>query len=577
MMTRFVIKQINRNLLLIVGFVLLISGVTPITQAYVIEDWVKRYDNGGEDYGVNIAVDPTGNIFVTGNSDDSITEDDITTIKYDADGTELWVRRYDHIGRDTTDVKNMVLDEVGNIYVTGRSEDAIGDGDFVTIKYDTEGTELWNSRFDSGYSDIPAAMDIDSSGNIYLTGKVVDNWTNILRDYVTIKYDHAGNELWSQYYDYMGCSDESNDIEVDSMGNVYITGYSDNCIVDYTPSTTIKYDTDGNELWVSHSDFDHKSTAMALDTIDNIYVTGEGSYESSGTYCTTIKYDVDGNEVWVQSYRYSEVWICTPTDIALDMEGNIYVSATSKTYDTGYYTTIKYDAEGTELWVRDYEEGGNKLATAMALDDGGNVYITGARKDTTTNFDYCTVKYNPEGEELWIQNYDHVGELDAPMALVVDSTGHVFITGGSEDGELTGVDYATIKYTQIAIPEEADLVLDMSGPSTVIHKDQLTYSLTITNQGPKAATGVQFTNTLPKGVKYDMATPSQGSCSQSKFTINCELGDMENTAQATIDLTVLVSRRGAFTNLATVGAASPIDPDETNNTASLTVVSVGGN
>ena len=576
MMTRIVLKQINRNMLLVVGFILLFCGLTPITQANVIEDWVKRYDNGDEDYAVNIAVDPTGNIFVTGNSDDSITEDDITTIKYDADGTELWVRRYDHIGDDTTDVKNMVLDEVGNIYVTGKSRDAIGDSDFVTIKYDTEGTELWNSRFDSGYYDSPAAMDIDTEGNVYLTGRVNRNLAT-MSDYVTVKYDDAGNEVWSIYYDYMGCDEDSNDIEVDSMGNVYITGYSSNCIVGYTPSTTIKYDTDGNELWISHSNFDHDAIAIALDTMNNIYVTGEGDSESSGTYCTTIKYDVDGNEDWVQRYRYSEGWLCTPTDIALDIEGNIYVSATSKYPDTGHYTTIKYDAEGTELWVRDYGQGGINIATAMALDDGGNVYITGASKDTLTNYDYCTVKYNPEGEELWIHYYDHVGEQDAPMALVVDSIGHVFVTGGSEDDELTGVDYATIKYTQIAIPEEADLVLDMSGPSTVIQKDQLTYSLTITNQGPKAATGVQFTNTLPKGVKCDMVTPSQGSCSQSKFTINCELGDMENAAHATIDLTVLVSRRGAFTNLATVGAASPIDPNLSNNTASLTVVSVGEN
>ncbi|MFC1574097.1 SBBP repeat-containing protein, partial [Candidatus Latescibacterota bacterium] len=116
------------------------------------------------------------------------------------------------------------LDSSDNVYVTGVSL-GMGtsyDNDYATIKYDTNGNEKWVKRYDGpAYSDSRAsAIALDSSGNVYVTGITS-------RDYATVKYDTNGNEEWVARYNGPGNSaDQANAIAVDSAGNVYVTGVS---------------------------------------------------------------------------------------------------------------------------------------------------------------------------------------------------------------------------------------------------------------------------------------------------------------------------------------------------------------
>jgi len=77
--------------------------------------------------------------------------------------TEEWVKRYVN-GQATA----MAVDSAGNVYVTGGS--ASGRQSYVTIKYDTNGNELWIKEYNSGLYAYPVALAIDSSGNAYVTG-----------------------------------------------------------------------------------------------------------------------------------------------------------------------------------------------------------------------------------------------------------------------------------------------------------------------------------------------------------------------------------------------------------------------
>ncbi len=130
----------------------------------------------------------------------------------------------------------------------------------------------------------------------------------------------------------------------------------------------------------------------------------------------------------------------------MDGSGNVYVTVWSVGSGTSEdYCTIKYDSAGNELWVARYNGPGNSAedAQAIAVDGSGNVYITGG-----SEVDYATVKYDLDGNEIWVTHYDGPANgTDSARGMVVDALGNIYVTGGS-DGVGTGRDYATIKYVQ---------------------------------------------------------------------------------------------------------------------------------
>jgi hypothetical protein len=97
--------------------------------------------------------------------------------------------------------------------------------------------------------------------------------------------------------------------------------------------------------------------------------------------------------------------------------------STSGAYD---YATIKYDASGAEQWVARYNGPGNldDSASAIALDDSGNVYVTGYGAGSGTSLDYATIKYDTSGAEQWVARYNGPGNFnDDARAIAVDGSG----------------------------------------------------------------------------------------------------------------------------------------------------------
>ena len=103
----------------------------------------------------------------------------------------------------------------------------------------------------------------------------------------------------------------------------------------------------------------------------------------------------------------------------------------------------------------------------------------------------------------------------------------------------------------------------------------LTYTLTVQNNGPSAATGVVLTDDLPADVSYQSATPSQGNCSAASATVTCDLGMVANGGSATVQIAVTPQSNGTITNTASVQATQN-DPTNTNNAASAQTI-VGPN
>ena len=112
----------------------------------------------------------------------------------------------------------------------------------------------------------------------------------------------------------------------------------------------------------------------------------------------------------------------------------------------------------------------------------------------------------------------------------------------------------------------------MSGaPNPVVLGNNLTYTLTVTNNGPDGATGVLLSDTLPPGVTFVSATPGQGSCTQASGTVTCSLGSLANGGSTTITVVVTPASIGTITSTATV-SGNEFDPNFTNNTASLPIL-----
>lgn len=166
--------------------------------------------------------------------------------------------------------------------------------------------------------------------------------------------------------------------------------------------------------------------------------------DTSSDYLT-VRYDADGKVIW--SDRLGVGGLAYPNALAVDPDGNLYVTGTGEDAVTGFdYATVKYDADGDVVWTRRYDKDARDEALALALDESGNVYVTGYAGLFGTGYDYVTVKYDARGNEAWVAEYNNGGQ-DYAFALAVVPEGDVYVTGHSFALD-SGYDFATIKYMQ---------------------------------------------------------------------------------------------------------------------------------
>lgn len=420
-----VFKRVGQGLIALIGLALF--GISADAQSV---QWTARYNGPGNrsDAPMAIAVGPAGAVYVTGGSEGMGTESDYATIKYDgATGNQLWIARYNGPGNRGDGARAIVVDKTGAVYVTGTSWGT--DYDYATVKYDgSTGNQLWVARYDA------ASM------------------------------THVGDSAYS--------------IALDAVGNVLVTGSSggDYTATGWSDYATVKYDgVTGNQLWVARyngpaNDSDG-ARAVAVDAASNVYVTGTSSGGAAATRMdyATIKYDgATGNQIWLARYDSPTNGNESPSGMALDGSGNVYV--TGETFALGAENlergTVKYDgATGAQLWVTR----GLGSVSSIGLDAASNLYVAGWNYSTSTAYDFATVKYDgATGNQLWIARYDGpmssndgasalavsassktaalpFSAVSKTSAFAVSTTGYVYVTGLSNSAS-TSQDFATVKY-----------------------------------------------------------------------------------------------------------------------------------
>jgi PKD repeat protein len=466
---------------------LLLSIAAPCFAQTMDTAWVRRYDgpNNGDDNAYAMAVDDSGNVYVTGRSYSSgITKYDYATVKYDASGNELWVGRYNGPDSGSDYAHALAVDDSGNVYVTGGSQSGI-EGDYATIKYEPNGDTIWVRRYNGPGNDYDkaCAIAVDGLGNVYVTGESPGSGSDY--DYATIKYFPDGDTAWVRRYDGpVNGEDHAYAMIMDGSGNVCVTGRSVGSGTGYD-CTTIKYFPNGDTAWIRRYDGpdsgNDAALAIAGDNSGNVYVTGVSWGSGTSNDYVTIKYYPNGDTAWVRRYNGPGNDIDGAEAIAVDDSSSVYVTGQSEGSGTGYdYATIKYYPNGDTAWVRRYTGlvSGYDRAYGIAVDDSGNVYVTGYSHCSTINwYSYATIGYDASGNELWVEIYEGPDdEDDLAEAIAVDDSGNVYVTGKSYSVGTTW-DYATIKYSPL-FPPTANFVA-----TPLIGEKDLEVSFTDSSEG----------------------------------------------------------------------------------------------
>lgn len=361
--------------------------------------------------------------------------------------TTEWTKQYAGTGNSSDIANFMIVDDSGYIYVTGNS---VGSGtgfDIVTIKYNSNGDSLWVRRYNGSANgaDEGNIIAIDNIGNIYVAGLSANTGTGT-SDLTTIKYNSNGDQLWVRNYNGPGnSSDGANSIAFDSQNNVYVTGFSagNGTGNDYV---TLKYNSIGSLQWFRRyngpGNGDDQANGIMVDNAGNVFITGSSTGIGTGLDYATIKYNTLGDSLWVKRHNGTANTNDEALSLDLDISGNVFVTGACNYTGAGNdYTTIKYNSNGDSLWVRRYSGTGSSSdqARSIKVDNFGNSYLTG-----NSNNDFATVKYNPSGVQVWAERYDG-GGTDIAYYLLHDSLNNVYVTGRRSN------DFLTIKYNSAGV------------------------------------------------------------------------------------------------------------------------------
>ena len=267
------------------------------------------------DQAMDICVDLSGNVFVTGYSESVGSGLDIFTIKYNQDGDTIWTARYNNPGQIDTGEK-IAIDTFGNVIIAGNV------GNFTTksciLKYDANGNLLWDKIYSPGtFTNEIKALTIDINNDILAAGNNDEN--NF--DYLILKYYANGDSAWVATYNSFQPVDLANTILTDLKNNVYVTG----------TNGTVKYDSSGTLLWVCNGN----KPAICLEDTSFIYISGAG----------TMKLSSDGDTIWTLPFTDGFHDTGSPVQLKLDSDknlvkaGNTFITTCASTND---YMTVKY-------------------------------------------------------------------------------------------------------------------------------------------------------------------------------------------------------------------------------------------
>lgn len=585
---------------------------------------------GGKDIdlGYGLASDPAGNVYITGLTwsswagnppgfpvQDPYQADNagvynVFITKMSAAGTLVYSTYLG--GTDSDQGLSIAVDAGGNAYVTGSTFSTDfptanplqgsnnGNWDAFVTKLNANGNALIYSTYLGGtQDDFGYSIAVDPDGNAYVTGNTAsfnafppgfpvknplqsDNNGDI--DAFVTKISADGSSFI--YSTYLGGAkeDKGSGVAADANGYAYVTGH--------TSSNT--------------------ASLPGFPTKNPIQADNNGSFDAFIT-----KIEPDGSGLIYSTYLggsgYDE-----GNGIALDSAGNAYVigyTASSNTSPPGFPTknplqpdnnggidvfVTKINADGNSLVYSTYLGGANEdKGYGIAVDANGYAYITGhtasntgtppgfptknpLQSDNNGSFDAFVTKIKRDGSGLVYSTYLGGQDYDEGRGITADPDGYITATGLTfSAGTASPPGFPVVDPLQannngaydvfaLRLAPVANLAITKSGsPDPLPLGQNLTYQITVTNNGPDTATSVILTDTLPPGV--DFISASTG-CGQTAGVVTCNLGILDSGTSAIITIIVKPKNAGTITNTATVTSTQSTPLSVTTTTTVITPV-----
>jgi hypothetical protein len=483
-----------RNLYYIAAVAASTLSLPSVVSGQLTQNWVVGY-SASSPTNAHIATDGSGNIYIAANT--SVTG--YTLLKYNSAGTGQWATTSaagtSLTGVGVIGVVGVKTDNAGNVYVVSNGSSGI-----VVAAYNPSAAQLWSTVVNTGGGTASArVMTADGAGNVYIGGQITASPTIHAWAYMTIRVSGGVQKYLSTFEGSGNQFSSVTGIACDATGNAYVTGTAVGIHTFIThlgrfplirrdttfDMTTIKYDSAGNAAWTNVYHAAYGGTdfgfGVAVDPSGNVYALGQSSM-STGLLGDLVQYSSGGVQQWVYQNSTSP----NNESIAIDPSGNIFTSGVSN------FNISKFTPTGALSWS--YSNSsisllGNYLGgyLSMALDKGGNCYITSPLSNST---DYFTAEITSAGGLGWTSTVSTGGQGG--------SSGIAIYTPVSRFGMIT--------YPQIN-------VTGVSGNNTNFTTVQYSYHLiNHLNEESGAQTGLDNSlATIPAERLFNYPNPFRGS------------------------------------------------------------------
>lgn len=338
--------------------------------------WSRRFGDEENESGLSVAADGSGNVLLTGDFWGTIDfggdplnayDADIYLVKLDADANHQWSYNFGDSGPDRG--KAVAADPSGNVLLTGQFQDSADFGggpltgyeDIFLVKFDPDGNHLWSQGFGDSEFQFSRALAVDGDGNVVIAGDFfgsIDFGGGPLTsagslDIYLAKFDPSGNHIWSQRFGDAAEVQHCWSVTTDADGNVLIAGGFSGSVdfggglLTSAGSRDIclaKFDPDGSHLWSQRfGDSDGQSAyGVASDGAGSALVAGgfRGTLDFGGGPLTgeddifLAKLDANGNHVWSQSFGGPDAQ--SPGGLAANAAGDVLMTGEfNETVDFG--------------------------------------------------------------------------------------------------------------------------------------------------------------------------------------------------------------------------------------------------
>lgn len=426
---------------------LFLASVSYAQKTYVNKEWDNSTGKVGNIQRTASAVDNFGNLIVIGNTMNQSNNSDVLITKYNTNGQILWEQIYNGSGNGDDYGVQLKINNSNEIFVASALQEQTS-MDFGLLKYSPSGNLIWASTWDGSANgmDIPADLDIDSSGDIYLVGG--SESSNTFSDYAIVKFNANGQYLWHTTYDYANLHDAATSLAIHT-NTLVVSGASASTLTSWDYATLEIKKEDGDILNEKRTTVQgvglDNVVAVTSDGNNNTYITGY-TEENGNRNIQTLKINSNFDLEWVKNFDGGLEDVGRA--IGVDDFGNVYITGTKENPKGGKdYITIKYSSDGTELWQREFgSSGSDNIAKAehLAITNQGDIIVTGTLKNENDSKEFATIKYTTDGDVKFVQKFD-AGSQENEAKSVTIRGDDIFVSGISK---INGINKnATVKYS----------------------------------------------------------------------------------------------------------------------------------